>query len=48
MPQLLRLLLMLLLDLLFLSCIRLLLREFCVFLVLLLLNSLPILLLLRA
>ncbi len=46
--QLLRLLLMLLLDYLFFSRIRLLLRESRVFLVLQLLDSLPVLLLLRA
>ena len=46
--QLLRLLLMLLLDQLFFSRIRLLLREFGVFLLLQLLDSLPFLLLLRA
>lgn len=45
--QLLSLLLMLLLDLLFFSSIRRLLRQFRVFLVLLLLDSLPVLLLLR-
>jgi hypothetical protein len=46
--QLQRLLLMLLLDELLFSRIRLLLREFRVFLVLLLLDSLPVLLMLRA